>query len=90
MEHINAHFLICFLALLIARIIEKRLGGKYTIERIAETLQKVACSHIQRNVWLFDYDDSLTVDLQSVFGIEFGRRHMTLQEIKNSFAQTKL
>jgi len=90
MEHINAHFLICFLALLIARIIEKRLDGKYTIERITEILQKVACSHIQQNVWLFDYTDPLTVDLQSAFGIEFGRRHMTLQEIKNSFAQTKL
>jgi len=90
LEHINAHFLICFLALLIMRIIEKRLNGKYTIESITETLRKVACSHILQNVWLFDYTDSLMVELQSVFGIVFDRKHMTLQEIKNSFAQTKM
>jgi transposase len=89
-EHVNAHFLICFLALLIARIIEKRLNGKYTIERITETLQKVACSHLQQNVWLFDYADSLTAELQAVFGIDFGRKNMTLQEIKNNFAQSKV
>jgi transposase len=89
-EHVNAHFLICFIALLVARIIEKRLDGKYSIERITEILQKVACSHIQQNVWLFDYADSLTAELEVVFKIPFGRRHMTLQEIKHSFAQSKL
>lgn len=89
-EHINAHFLICFIALLISRIIERRLNSKYTIERITETLQNVACSHIKQNVWLFDYTDSLTYELKAVFGIDFGRRHMTLQEIKSNFAQSKL
>ena len=88
-EHINAHFLICFTALLIARIIEHRLEGKYTIERITETLQNVSCSHIKQNVWLFDYADALTDEIKTVFGINFGNRHMTLQEIKNNFALSK-
>ena len=39
-EHINAHFLTCFIALLIARIAEMKLGGKYTISQIAETLRR--------------------------------------------------
>jgi transposase len=89
-EHINAHFLICFIALLIARIIEKRLDGKYTIERITDTLRKSACTHIQQNIWLFDYTDALIIELESVFNLMFSRKHMTLQEIKNSFAQTKM
>ena len=89
-EHINAHFLICFIALLIARIIERRLEGKYTIVKITETLQKVACSHIKQNVWLFDYADDLTDKLKAVFGVDFGRRHMTLEEIKSNFAQSKM
>ena len=88
-EHINAHFLICFVALLIARIAEKRMDGKFTIQQITDTLQRVNCSHIKQNIWLFDYADSLTSELQSTFGIEFSRRHMTLQEIKNNLAQSK-
>ena len=40
-EHINAHFLICFISLLIARIVEMRLGGKHTIEKTRETLKRL-------------------------------------------------
>jgi transposase len=89
-EHINAHFLICFIALLVARIIEKRLDGKYTVERITDTLRKSACTHIQQNIWLFDYMDALTAELECVFDLKFSHKHMTLQDIKNSFAQTKM
>ena len=81
-EHINAHFLICFIALLIARIVEMRLGGKYTISKITETLQNVACSHLDQNFWLFDFADEFTDECNSVFGTDFGRKVMTLQEIK--------
>ena len=88
-EHINAHFLICFIALLITRIVEKRLNGRHTIERITETMQKVACSHVSQNIWLFDYADDITEELKTVFDIDFSRRFMTLQEIKNNLAQTK-
>jgi transposase len=89
-EHINAHFLICFLALLIARIIELRLSGRFTVEQITDALRKVACSHIQQNVWLFDYTCPLLEELQSVFGIDFRRKHMTLQDIKGNLARTKV
>ncbi|MBR1740725.1 MAG: IS1634 family transposase, partial [Lachnospiraceae bacterium] len=35
-ERIKAHFLICFLALLIFRLLEKKLGKKYTCEEILD------------------------------------------------------
>jgi transposase len=87
--HINAHFLICFISLLIARIVERRLGGKYTIDKITETLRNVGCSHLDQNIWLFDYADNMTDEINSVFGTNFGKKAMTMQEIKSSFAQTK-
>lgn len=37
-DRIRAHFLTCFLALFIFRILEKRLGEKYTCEEIVRTL----------------------------------------------------
>ena len=88
--HINAHFLVCFISLLIARIVEKRLDRKYTIEQIVETLEKVACSHLKENIWLLDYSDNLTDELNSVFGTEFGKKYITLQDIKRSVAQLKI
>jgi transposase len=88
-EHINAHFLICFISLLIGRIVEMRLEGKYTIARITETLRKVACSHLYQNVWLFDYADEVTDLMNDVFGTEIGKKLLTLQKIKASLGQAK-
>ena len=88
-EHINAHFLICFISLLIARVVEMRLGGRHTIEKITETLRNVACSNIDQNHWLFDFADGVTDDINAVFGTDFGRKTMTLKEIKKNLGDTK-
>jgi len=89
LEHINAHFLTCFIALLIARIVEMRLNGKYTIETITDTLRNVACSNIDQNHWLFDFSDTVTDDINAAFGTGFGRKTMTLKEIKNNLGNAK-
>jgi len=88
-EHINAHFLTCFISLLIARLVELRLGGKYTIANITDSLRKVACSNIDQNHWLFDYADEITDDMNAVFATDFGKRVMTLKEIKKNLGETK-
>ena len=88
-EHINAHFLICFIALLVARIVELRLKGKYTIAKITETLRKVACSYLDQNIWLFDYADEVTDDINKAFGMNIGRKVMTLDEIKINLGKSK-
>lgn len=87
--HINAHFLICFVALLIARIVELKLGRKYTIKKITETLAQVECSNIDQNHWLFDFADEVTDDMNAVFGTDFGRKTMTLGEIKKNLGAVK-
>jgi len=89
-EHINAHMLICFTALLIGRIIERRLGGKYTFEQIADSLRCIECSHLTANVWLFDYATELTDEINRIFGTCFGKKHATLADIKKSLAMSKI
>jgi transposase len=89
LEHVNAHFLVCFIALTIARLVELRLEGKYTIAKIAETLRDVSCSHIDQNRWLFDFANEVTDDMNAAFGTDFGRRIMTLGEIRTRLGTAK-
>ncbi len=56
-EHIEAHFLTCFVALTIARILENKLEHKYSVGTILESLSKAECSLVQQNYYLFDYYD---------------------------------
>ena len=88
-EHINAHFLTCFIALLIARIVELRLGGNYTIDKITETLRKVSCSKIDQNIWLFDFADDVTDAMNESFGTDFGKKVLTLKEIRTNLGAAK-
>jgi transposase len=88
-DHINAHFLICFIALLIARIVELRLNNKYTIGKILNTLRKVSCSHMDANHYLFDYADEVTDDINEAFNLNIGQKVMTLGEIKKDFGKAK-
>ena len=88
-EHIEAHFLICFVALTIARILENRLEKKYSIGRILESLSKAECSLVQQNYYLFDYYDEVLKDIGRVLDIDFGKRIRTLGEIKKILARTK-
>ena len=43
-EHIRAHFLICFVALVVIRLIQKSMGeGRLSAERIADALREANC-----------------------------------------------
>lgn len=88
-EHIEAHFLTCFIALTLSRILEMRLAHKYSAGRILESLSKAECSLLQQNYYIFDYYDEVLKDIGEAIGIDFSKRIRTLGEIKQILAETK-
>ena len=88
-DHINAHFLICFVALLILRLIEHRIDCKYRAARIVESLRKVTCSHVEENLYMFTHYDEVVRYLEMVFGIELTKKYQTLGEIRSNLAAAK-
>lgn len=88
-EHIEAHFLTCFVALTIARILEMKFERKYSIGKLLDTLSKSQCSQLQQNYYVFDYYDEILKDIGKVMDIDFSKRIRTLGEIKKVLADTK-
>jgi transposase len=88
-DHIEAHFLTCFVSLVIARLMERRMKGRYPITVMLDSLRKASCSHIQQNYYLFDHYDEVLADLGKEFGIHFGKKCMTLGEIKKILGAVK-
>lgn len=56
-DHIQAHFLVCFVALVIARILEMKVEHKYSIAKLLESLSKSKCIYVKENLYLFGYYD---------------------------------
>ena len=88
-EHIKAHFLTCFIALVIARILEYKLNGKYSIPRIINSLKKCSCTNVDQNYYLFDYYDEVLHDIENATNIDFSTKIRTLQQIKKNISETK-
>ena len=88
-EHIEAHFLTCFVALTIARILEHKLNHKYSSAKILESLSKSECMLLQQTYYCFNYYDEVLKDIGEYTGIDFGKKIRTLGEIKQCLAETK-
>jgi len=88
-EHIDAHFLTCFVSLVIVRVLEKRLNGKYSVTSMLEALSKASCSHIQGNSYLFDFYNGVLEDIGKECSIDFGKKMMTLGDMKKILGSVK-
>lgn len=88
-DHIEAHFLTCFVALIIARILEIKTEHKYSIGKLLESLGKAECSHIDQNYYLFDYYDDVLKDIGDRLEIDFSRKTLSLGEIKKVLGTVK-
>ena len=88
-DHIESHFLTCYLALVLCRVLQHKLDKKYSVEKILESLKQCNCSHIENNYYLFNYFDDVLKDIGDAVSIDFSNKYMRLQEIKKILAETK-
>ncbi len=88
-EHIESHFLTCYLALVISRVLQHKLDKKYSVGKILETLSLCNCFNIQENIYQFTHYDAILKDIGQVVNIDFALKTRTLQDIKKILSQTK-
>lgn len=76
-EHIETHYLICFVAFVLARLLKKQLKGKYPIPVLLKSLQRCSCSLLER--------DSLRVRLfrRNIGRPEATHGHQFQQKVQN-------
>jgi transposase len=89
-EHINAHFLSCFISLTILRLIQKKTDKKFSSAQIIDCLNKIECIHEYENIYLFGYRSPLSILVGKAFEIDFSKKRLTLAAIKNILAIAKI
>jgi len=88
-DRIRAHFLTCFISLVIIRLLQKKTGRRYSPEKIIECLNSISCSNEQDSLYLFDYRRRVSDEIGKALGIDFKRKRLRLGEIKNILAESK-
>jgi len=88
-DHIEAHFLVCFTALTILRILEHELRGAYGAAQIAESLKKANGTLLDNGYYVFDYYDQILKDVGETLNLDFSRKYRTKAEIRKMMGAVK-
>jgi len=88
-DHIQAHFLICFVALVIIRLLENQLSNQFSAQKIADSLSKATGYFLSENFYHFGYTDDVLQKIEKTTGIPLCNKYLAVGEIKNIFAGTK-
>ena len=89
-DRIKAHFLICFIALLILRILEEKTGHVYTVTELLTTLRSMNVINVEEHGYIPAYTRmEITDTLHNVFGFRTDNEIIKKAKMRNIISQTK-
>ncbi|WP_455682818.1 IS1634 family transposase [Thomasclavelia sp.] len=89
-EHIEAHFLTCFVSLIVYRLLESKLNYKYTVNEIIEALRDMEMVDTQYNGYIPAYKRTrLTDELHTLFGFRTDYEIVSKKKMRNIIKKTK-
>lgn len=81
-DHIDAHFLVCFISLVIIRILQNDINNKYSIKNILEKMKNFKCTHEAGNLYKFiGYKPEIQY-LNRKIGLDMDKKYDTRENIK--------
>ena len=91
-DRIKAHFLTCYISLLIYRLLEKKLENKYTCEQILNTLRSMQMTLLSKDSgYIPSYKRTdLTDHLHKIFGFRTDFEFISKSSMRNIIKNTKI
>ena len=81
-DHIQAHFLTCFISLVIVRLIEKQLNNKYSFNQIIESIRNYSSVNVDHDIYLQSFKNEVIDAFEQNYNIDLSKKFRTLSEIK--------
>src|SRR5699024_1445222 len=88
-DRIKAHFLICFVSLVILRLIQKELDHHYSVKKIVDTLNQCEGVSLEKNLYIFSYFSEELDTIAKKFDLPLNQKYLTRKKIKKILAETK-
>ena len=89
-DRIKAHFLICFIALVIERLLERKLEWKYSSKTIQDSLNSFNALNIYKsNIWQITGENKVALEAYRKLEIEIPGRNIRQERLRSIFASTK-
>ena len=81
-EHIESHFLTCFVSLVILRLLEQKTQNKYSMHELIEAMKKFGCINEFTNVYMLFNNSEIIQELNTLNNIELTKKRLEKSKIK--------
>ena len=81
-DHVEGHFLVCFIALLISRILEMKLDNKYSIRRIQESLKSATCREVTNGIYSLNKQNENYRKIEDLFKVEMNYKNIRIETLR--------
>ena len=87
--HIEAHFFICFLALILIRLLEKETNYEFSISELINSIKNLSVTYLDENYYMLDYVDNVSKSFSNILNTDITKRFWKQSDIKNLIANSK-
>jgi transposase len=81
-DRVKGHFLICYLALLLSRIIELKLEHRHSVRRIQKALKDATCRVIDKGLYSLAMQDEVFKDIESIFKVSIDQDYARIEQLR--------
>jgi transposase len=81
-SHIKAHFLICFVALTLIRVIQLRHDYRISAEGLVNALNTAVCTPLEKGIFVVDETDETYKAIEEAFGVSLPNRYAPVELLK--------
>ena len=81
-EHIESHFLTCFVALVILRLLEQKTNKKYSINQMIESMKNFSCINEFTNIYMLFNSSKIIEDLNNIFNTNLTKKRFEKSSLK--------
>lgn len=88
-ESMEGHFLICFLSLMILRLIQWQTGYRHTMNALINAMRNFGINKTAEGVYSTTFYSHVITDLNASMGLHFNQRHYSDGDLKKLFGETR-
>jgi len=89
-EHIKGHFLTCYLALVLYRLLQKKLDKPYPVHQLKEALNLASIKEMNQEIYIFEKRSPLYYVIEQHFGIDLNRKYMRKEKLERKLTNIRL
>ena len=87
--HIEGHFLTCYLALLLYRLLQIKLDNKYPVHKLKESLNQMNAVMFESGLYLLTETNEIYSNLENLYGFNMNYKKIKVEYLKSILNKVK-